>query len=163
MVVYTFSNIANNPRVQWLNLPFTSSVWLSNRSNERTIQRTSMLESTRELLIWVRNTWNWGKAHCLTKDKQRLLNNGFYFSTFCYSLYLFLCVDIFVESLEGINVELHKLSEQVKVALQDISGLAAAVDDAKEDVLQSKDKIWATQSLLWGKTFWPIREAQAFV
>jgi len=81
------------------------------------------------------------KAHCLTKDKQRLLNNSFYFSTFCYSPYLFLCVDVFVESLEGINIELHKLSEQVKVALQDISGLAATVDDAKQDVLQSKDKI----------------------
>lgn len=34
--------------------PLTSSVWLSKRSSERTMQRTSMLESTRELLIWVR-------------------------------------------------------------------------------------------------------------
>lgn len=104
--------------------------------------------------------WGTPGTGCLTKVKQRLFNNSFYFSTFCYCRYLFICVDVFVESLEGIDVELHKLPEQVKVALQNISGLAAAVDDAEEDVLQSKDKIWATQSILWGKTFWPIRQAQ---
>lgn len=32
-------------------LPLTSSVWLSKRSNERTMHRTNMFESTKELLI----------------------------------------------------------------------------------------------------------------
>lgn len=32
-------------------------------------------------------------------------------------LYLLWSVDIFVESFEGINVELHELSQQIKVAL----------------------------------------------
>lgn len=54
----------------------------------------------------------------------------------CCCLYLFFGVDVFVESLKGINVKFHKFSEQVKVALQDISGLAAAVDDAEENVLE---------------------------
>ncbi len=68
-------------------------------------------------------------------------------ASFCCCQYLFFCADIFVESLEGINVELHKLPEQIKVALQDISGLAAAVDDAEEDVLQIKDRIrWCRHS-----------------
>lgn len=40
-------------------IPFMSSVWLSKRSSERTIHRTSMLESTNELLIWFKNIWNW--------------------------------------------------------------------------------------------------------
>uniref|UniRef100_A0A0E9QIG1 Uncharacterized protein n=1 Tax=Anguilla anguilla TaxID=7936 RepID=A0A0E9QIG1_ANGAN len=30
---------------------FTSSVWFSNRSRDKTMHRTSMLESTKELLI----------------------------------------------------------------------------------------------------------------
>lgn len=54
----------------------------------------------------------------------------------CCWLYLFFGVDVFVESLKGIDVKFHKFSEQVKVALQDISGLAAAVDDAEENVLE---------------------------
>lgn len=40
-------------------LPLTSSVWISKQSRERTMQRTSMLESTRELLICVRKVWNY--------------------------------------------------------------------------------------------------------
>lgn len=39
-------------------LPFMST-WFSNRSSDRVTQRTSMLESTSELLICFRNTWNW--------------------------------------------------------------------------------------------------------
>lgn len=35
------------------------STWFSNRSSDRVTQRTSMLESTSELLICFRNTWNW--------------------------------------------------------------------------------------------------------
>ena len=50
-------------------------------------------------------------------------------------LYLFRSVDVFVESFEGINVELHELSQQIKVALQDISRCTAAIDDAEQDVL----------------------------
>lgn len=38
-------------------------------------------------------------------------------STRGVKLYLFWSVNVFVESFEGINVELHKLSKQVKVAL----------------------------------------------
>lgn len=38
-------------------LPFMST-WFSNRSSDRVTQRTSMLESTRELLICFRKTWN---------------------------------------------------------------------------------------------------------
>lgn len=33
------------------------------------------------------------------------------------AVYLLCSVDIFVESFEGINVELHELSKQIKVAL----------------------------------------------
>lgn len=56
----------------------------------------------------------------------------------CYTaalLYLLWSVNVFVESFEGINVELHELSEQIKVALQDVSRCAAAVYDAEQDVL----------------------------
>lgn len=42
--------------------PFTST-WFSNRSRDRVTQRTSMLESTSELLTCFRNTWNWSRAH----------------------------------------------------------------------------------------------------
>lgn len=42
-------------------LPFMST-WFSNRSSDRVTQRTSMLESTSELLICFRNTWNWSGA-----------------------------------------------------------------------------------------------------
>lgn len=51
-------------------------------------------------------------------------------------MYLLWRVHIFVESLEGINVELHELPEQIKVALQDVPGCTAAVYDAEQDVLQ---------------------------
>lgn len=40
--------------------PFMST-WFSNRSSDRVTQRTSMLESTSELLICFRNTWNWSR------------------------------------------------------------------------------------------------------
>lgn len=46
-------------------LPFMST-WFSNRSSDRVTQRTSMLESTRELLICFRNTWNWSGARAQT-------------------------------------------------------------------------------------------------
>lgn len=49
--------------------------------------------------------------------------------------YLLRRVHVFVESFEGINVELHELPEQIEVALQDVPGRAAAVDDAEQDVL----------------------------
>lgn len=49
--------------------------------------------------------------------------------------YLFRGVHVFVESFEGIDVELHELPEQVEVALQDVAGRAAAVYDAEQDVL----------------------------
>lgn len=49
--------------------------------------------------------------------------------------YLLRRVHVFVESFEGIDIELHELPEQIKVALQDVPGRAAAVDDAEQDVL----------------------------
>lgn len=57
--VSSFIHLSINHSITWVK-PFMSSVWLSKRSRDRTIHRTSMLESTRELLIWVRNIWNWG-------------------------------------------------------------------------------------------------------
>lgn len=56
-------------------------------------------------------------------------------STQSVKLYLFWSVHVFVESFEGIDVELHKLSKQIKVALQDISRCTTAVYDAEQDVL----------------------------
>lgn len=44
--------------------------------------------------------------------------------------YLCISVDIFIESLECINVELHQLSQEVKVALEYIPRLAFAVHNA---------------------------------
>lgn len=44
--------------------------------------------------------------------------------------YLCISVDIFIESLECINVELHQLSQEVKVALEYIPRLALAVHNA---------------------------------
>lgn len=62
-------------------------------------------------------------------------------------LYLLWSVNVFVESFEGINVELHELSEQIKVALQDVSRCAAAVYDAEQDVLpRDRSKKWAANS-----------------
>ena len=50
--------------------------------------------------------------------------------------HLLLRVDVFVEAVEGVDVELHELPEQVEVALQNVSGGAATVDDAEQDVLR---------------------------
>lgn len=52
-------------------LPFTST-WLSNRSSDRVTQRTSMLESTSELLTCFRNTWNWSGARLMGAAGSRL-------------------------------------------------------------------------------------------
>lgn len=49
--------------------------------------------------------------------------------------YLLWSVDIFVKSFEGIDVELHELPQQIKVALQDVPGGAATVYDTEQDVL----------------------------
>lgn len=62
-------------------------------------------------------------------------NIEFVGTAYTFWSYFFWCVDIFVESFEGINVELHELSQQIKVALQDVSRRTAAVYDAKQDVL----------------------------
>ena len=52
--------------------------------------------------------------------------------------YLLLCVDVFVEPLEGVDVELHEFPQQVKVTLQHIPGLTAAVYDAEQDMLEGQ-------------------------
>lgn len=52
----------------------------------------------------------------------------------CPLTYLLLGVDVYVEPLEGVDVELHEFPQQVKVALQDISGFTATVYDAEQDV-----------------------------
>lgn len=44
--------------------------------------------------------------------------------------YLCISVDIFIESLECIDVELHQLSQEVKVALEYIPRLALTVHNA---------------------------------
>ena len=44
--------------------------------------------------------------------------------------YLCIGVDVFIESLERIDIELHQLPQEVKVALEDIPRLALAVHDA---------------------------------
>ena len=55
--------------------------------------------------------------------------------------HLLLRVDVFVEAVEGVNVKLHELPEQVEVALQNISGRTAAVDDAEQDVLRVCERV----------------------
>lgn len=100
------------------------------------MQRTNMFESTRELLIWVRKVWNcraeWWELQGKVLVLQAAADPGGGGSS---QLYLLSRVDVFVESFEGIDVELHELSEQVEVALQDVPRRAAAVDDAEQDVL----------------------------
>lgn len=44
--------------------------------------------------------------------------------------YLCISVDIFIESLECIDVELHQLSQEIKVALEYIPRLALTVHNA---------------------------------
>lgn len=51
------------------------------------------------------------------------------------SPYLLRSVDVFVEPFKGIDVELHELSQQIKVTLKDITRRTAAVDYTEQDVL----------------------------
>lgn len=44
--------------------------------------------------------------------------------------YLCVSVDVFIESLECVDIELHQLSQKVKVALEHIPRLALAVHNA---------------------------------
>lgn len=53
--------------------------------------------------------------------RERLYSVGSRYSDPEAGHYLLWSVDIFVESFEGIDVELHKLSKEIKVALEDIS------------------------------------------
>lgn len=50
--------------------------------------------------------------------------------------HLCISVDVFVESLERVNIELHQLPEEVKVALEHVPGPALTVHNAVENVLE---------------------------
>lgn len=61
------------------------------------------------------------------------LTDSWYFSQQHGALdepYLCISVDIFIESLECIDVELHQLSQEIKVALEYIPRLALTVHNA---------------------------------
>lgn len=94
--------------------------------------------------------------HCLGYNDNK---DEISFDALEFQLYLFICIDVFVEPLESIYIEFHQFSQKVKVTLKHISRLAFTVNNAVENMLQGKNILQMQDDL----TFWASTIAFCFL